>query len=611
MKTYIHFIKKTALFTALLIVFNLSYGRHNVGEGLNHVDALYEQKLNLKKEFARALLKAMKESKMLRDVLKTEALRMFDKDYDVLYLLIKDKTLENSLSVEGLISKHILGGKETLDSLLSQIPALTILVPELPNESFSAELWDTENDIPAVAIPGTSGSVPFIRADGSEDVVPKKHIPGFPMLVIKDNERVIASKSNSRNSSRSIRAFNQSETRDVYNNGEIRLSFWDKAFDNSVKKRVPRAFSKSSSQSELSETYSTLRDAYDICKKASGNIWHRDYIYYDISPSNPSGSFNGKWEEHITSFSMKGDPTTAFNKIIDQDGDPKSFSGDYWTESAFDFKVIARINSKESGQEYTTTFSRRPIDLFEITYQESDDYYVFSIISLKTISLHLPLFKWNLENYSKEVKITIEEVDIKETFTRGETSTVGFASNFKKSNEIKRDIGNEYTRVDRDENSKTDYNKRTTGYRNEHYKKRHKQYKSGTEASAGFEIKGIFGARAKVTKERSEGIEEGSSTSYSAGSEVASTRGSNKYQEDSRKHVDNISEKVGGGIETSNDETKNLDYTITYSKGNDFLGERIVNFSDDILIGDVGDSYTVKEYSTGLYKFKIMPIKVH
>lgn len=34
----------------------------------------------------------------------------------------------------------------------NQIPNLTIFVPELPDNSFSAELWDVETDIPDVGV---------------------------------------------------------------------------------------------------------------------------------------------------------------------------------------------------------------------------------------------------------------------------------------------------------------------------------------------------------------------------------------------------------------------------------------------------------------------------
>ena len=61
---------------------------------------------------------------------------------------------------------------EILKKIESKIPNLTIFVPELPDNIFSAELWNVDSEIPVVAVRdiGTIG-VPIFYSDGREDVI--------------------------------------------------------------------------------------------------------------------------------------------------------------------------------------------------------------------------------------------------------------------------------------------------------------------------------------------------------------------------------------------------------------------------------------------------------
>ena len=54
-----------------------------------------KQESNLKSKFSLALAKVFAENKDVRKLIKREALKQFDYDYDVLYMLVKDKKMEN------------------------------------------------------------------------------------------------------------------------------------------------------------------------------------------------------------------------------------------------------------------------------------------------------------------------------------------------------------------------------------------------------------------------------------------------------------------------------------------------------------------------------------
>ena len=89
-----------------------------------HDSLLMNKDLVLKKDFAKALSKVFNESLMARNLIKNEALKMIDNDYDVLYQLVKDEMLEDNITFEQYIGKYI-----EMDKLLSineKFPTLTI-----------------------------------------------------------------------------------------------------------------------------------------------------------------------------------------------------------------------------------------------------------------------------------------------------------------------------------------------------------------------------------------------------------------------------------------------------------------------------------------------------
>lgn len=464
------------------------------------VDKLYDSKSNLKREFGKALIKSMKESKLLRDLIRTKALEMFDKDYDVLYGMIAEEKLENNVTVNDLILKHI-SDKKILKHLENDNPTLTILVPELPENSFNAEKWNTATDIPRVAIRlMTSNDVPIIDLDGSERVLEWRFTPAFPVLVIKDNERVISEKD---------RDFNNNSKRSFHSENGKKYKFTFDDFD------AKRDKNKRFVNSDLLD--SKLISAYNTYLNTDG--WQRDEIYYDITPNQTRGAFNYDFKEKIRSFTLVGDPITAYNKIADQTDDPHInvvTSGSHWTGGNFDFKVISIINAKNGvGAEYTTGFGVSPNALFNLTYERiiNDpwcscwDVYALTNVELKGMLLdNVELINWNLNEYATTIKISIEEVDLTTTTQLQESITVKFATNF--------------------------------------------------------------------------GIDNGA--------------------------LKKIGLKFGGSLESSQVQS----YQRTFTQANDELGSVIVNFADDVIVGQNFIKYMTREYSTGYYSISVEPTRV-
>ena len=375
----------------------------------------------LKADFGRAFSKALVQSQSLRQLVKAEALKMFNNDYDVLYSAIKDESVENGLTVRELLLQFEAASK--MEKIETSLPLLTIFVPELPEETFSAKNWDAGQVIPAVGVTSASSNdVLMIGHETEEYMLESWKIPAFPVVVIKDNERIIPITSKSRAQARGS----------AFRAGDMEYVFLADCFDGSIETKEIKAEQDENGRF-VRNPDSKLIEAYNIYKNVDG--WHRDYIYYNIQPSQDRGAFSYDFQEHITSFSLKGDPASVYSKISDQTGDPKlkisTKANSGWTGGFFEFKVRALINAKNGiGEELVTYFSALPTDLFTVEYERKLFYYIPKITGLRAKALNLPLFAWDLNDYASTIKIEVEEVDLTETIVNQETRTVKFATNF-------------------------------------------------------------------------------------------------------------------------------------------------------------------------------------
>ncbi len=98
--------------------------------------------------FAKTLARALAD-KEVRRLLKQEALKMFDKDYDVLYGLSRNTTGTSGKSLNDRIAAYATS-KEDFNNLIEQLPLLTIYIPQL--DHFDADKWDIDKDVPIVAV---------------------------------------------------------------------------------------------------------------------------------------------------------------------------------------------------------------------------------------------------------------------------------------------------------------------------------------------------------------------------------------------------------------------------------------------------------------------------
>ncbi|RAV29890.1 hypothetical protein [Sinomicrobium soli] len=435
-KTYLFCVFLSMLLT---LVWACEQGTPDVEVAEESRDVLADEKDRPAITFARALAGAMQRSEALRAFLKEEALLMFDNDYDILYHAIKGEQLSDGNTPASLLMEECGAYSQELPALWDRVPGLTIFVPSLSSIIFSAESWDTSVQVPMVAVLLHCGDkVYYVDGKGEENVVEAQMVPAFPVVVIKENERVVTGDD--------IYAVTDRAKGKTAMRGGVNYRFLDEVFDGSRDRQGSIIAARQETEPDRK-----LEEAYEIYENTNG--WHRDYIYYGITPDITEGEFSYDYQEHITSFAMKGGDA-AVSRISDQDGDPGlriklRLSERSWMDGFFEFKVRVLLNAKNGiGAEYVTYFSAMPDDLFRMSYKHRCGsgavlrlFYCPTLEEILEYRVELPLFQWDLNQYASAIKIEIEEVDLAVTTTITDTRTVKFANNFDIQGDVLKKVG--------------------------------------------------------------------------------------------------------------------------------------------------------------------------
>lgn len=383
----------------------------------------------LKSRFSNALAIVLSESKEARELIKKEALKRYDYDYDVLYMLVKNKKLGESETLEQLLLQYI--GEDELSTLLKKIPNLTIFVPSLPCDAFSAELWNTSTDIPCIAYKNKEGKILFVDGKGNiDDTFGYDEIPLFPVVVVKPSERVVLQSA----LTRSVDDIDILKTEDGMN-----FVFEYSEFNN-----VYSVQTRNNGNKDIPEK---LKRVFDAKKYADMNdIWQRDYIYYDILTKDGKGILRRNVSECLYAFELIGNVDNIYNILSDQNDDPhydhgKSLVGKRgeerpsgWYGGNYEFIIKIYVsNDQLISNEIIKALSVSPQKLFTLKLKEGDR--GLRVMGVKSINKYylpepLPLFDWDIEHYSSSVKISIEEKDENVTEQTIVETTTSFATNF-------------------------------------------------------------------------------------------------------------------------------------------------------------------------------------
>lgn len=406
----------------------------------------YHEDTQMKIKFAKALANAVNENQTLREFIKQEALKQITKDYDVIYHLIKDvdinsnsylrTTSTSSLTLHNLLLPYFENEAELIE-IENKLPLLTIFVPDLQEESFSAENWNTATQIPMVAVRSYESDDVMCYGINEELLILAEYMPDFPVIVVKDNERLISDQTYSQ--------FDALDTRVITNeaSSDIQLRFTDNNFDSTITYTNPTA---------VTSTYPRVdqihQDAYNVFSNYTPGGWQRDYIYYGLTPTITEGGINPTYKEQLTSFKLTGSPQGAYTHIASSQ-DPRLRplvigNRSAWTDGSFDIGIILNYGAKNSnmGLETTRGFPVKPSDLFEIAYVPAYSGWLGRLIKRPVISalkmydlynnptnrIEFPV--WDLNSYSNQWKIKFEEVDVTTTYTQTVSASNKFNMNF-------------------------------------------------------------------------------------------------------------------------------------------------------------------------------------
>lgn len=372
--------------------------------------------------FSNLLSKVLQQDIEVRRFLKAEALKKFDLDYDVLYQMVKNKIVSNNETFRQKLLKYVEDEKELL-IFEEQLPLLTIYIPELPS-GFSAEKWNPEHEIPGVSTGAINNKrITYYMANGSQLNEKAELTPGFPLLVVKNNERVTLTE-NYHESDKNMKMQMGSE--------QFTYLFLSENF-NGKTKSSKKTDVKTNSYCVNCILDSKVETAFNLWESyGASNMWQRDYIYYSISPSSPNGPLDTKYQETLTSIKFETGEQ-AYNKISDQAGDPYYYGGPSggWSEGSFEFNLTVLIsNTQGIGSTITKLFPVDPSSLFYIRYVHVGDNFYERRISPIEYNLNEPIAAWDIKNNGFAWKVIFSEVEPSQVTTYTQTHTSQFATNF-------------------------------------------------------------------------------------------------------------------------------------------------------------------------------------
>jgi hypothetical protein len=268
-------------------------------------------------------------------------------------------------------------------------------------------------------------------------------MPDFPVVVVKDNERIISSKT--------FAQFNDLDTKILSAPMDIlKVRYLDDNFDPLIIYPAPNTTANPITGPRVDQIHA---DAFNAFGTYTPGGWQRDYIYYGLTPVHTQGGYNQNYVEQLTSFSLNGSPSSAYTTITtaqDQNlRDTVIFpinQASGWTDGSFEFKIRNAYGAKNSnlGAEENKMFGANPWDLFSIIYVNHPAWGGLwfmkkpIITGLKTIDLYngayygtrVEFSGWDLNNFSNQWRLSFEEVDTPTEITTSVSETNKFNANF-------------------------------------------------------------------------------------------------------------------------------------------------------------------------------------
>ena len=419
-------------------------------------------------QFAKVLSKATYDRRDVRAFLKKEAVKQFDKNYDVLYELAKDEMINGETFREILVSYS---SEEEMQEIEANVPLLNILVAKVAMFNVKPEELNLEDKEIPVAVSRKSVTSLFLNGKDELDV-PKGEVPDFHVFVVNENSRV--------------EAVNRTIPAKVMGSSGRRVKDFHGA-SNGIRKSV--TFKSPNYDGSRSETRSVPIGGYAIGTRVADAFSHfnensggakqialqRDYIYYGLLPSDLTNgkSINHYVREYINYIEVN---PRAYFQITSEglDGTPnvdpyikrRSYTQDrhtlteqeiiecLWARGAYNFRF--EIETSNSKQPIIVYVPLRPEEIWDFhvayeykhhtTFRHSKHTYKIdpNKFTAKKVYLNenqVSLGTWDLGHESMTRFVTVVEEDERRNITYTHESEYTYMQSGKVSADIKFGIG--------------------------------------------------------------------------------------------------------------------------------------------------------------------------
>ena len=405
--------------------------------------------------FAKILSKAVANNIPLRSFIKETALEQFDLDFDVFYPYVKDEYVDDEKTFRNILLEYC--NEDELSQIESAVPKLNILIPDWSwFGGPCASNWEIESDEPIYVgfAQNTLEHILFCNGNIALELS-SGEFPSSPTLIIKDNERMKVSNTQTKGNVLEYDFVNSAF--DKRNSIETKGRAWYEEY-------IQLPYETLSDFVPKSDISSILINAYnEFSQEDTDYGCQRDYVYYGMTHANDScGYLNDYIRERIYRFRLR---TDAYSTMSDQAGDP-SLSDEIdivsrnhelsvedllrriWSGGAFEFRFDIYIGSEGNGS--TTSLLTIPISatgssVFDITQvhrkykhttliAKGESIYTFNPDDLisKWIypegRLYIP--KWDISANSNNVFFVIKEYDPDQTITETEYHSFTYNKNF-------------------------------------------------------------------------------------------------------------------------------------------------------------------------------------
>lgn len=323
------FFNITLIFSALFFFNSCSKAIPDYSEESKIIAIWNEQ--DALRDFSIALSKVISTNESARVLLKSEAMRQFDNDYDVPFANASGMVVADGKTFAQMI-QEALGETATVEDILSLVPTLTIYVTDitwLDPDGFRADRWDTSDRRVSVTYIGTDKECEKLYANGSFiGRIEPYTIPGGPVLIVKKSERVRASVS-----TRSGEDVSYEYIADAYN---PECNIPDTKYNNYytgpytwnwLEGQTPGEHAETMTISMLNSINPDIISAYEMFKTHQYAL-QNDYICYGMTPDSLQGTLHNNVHLRLVRFKIH---PSAFDYVIDEEGIDRKFTGNSWS----------------------------------------------------------------------------------------------------------------------------------------------------------------------------------------------------------------------------------------------------------------------------------------